>query len=151
MRRLPIFPFCFGSRFDCIIKFVKCSKIDPLIIHHNDSGPFLVGFNYINAISTRGVFAAHSFVSGLLYSSCPSAVFRRIRAIIINAIYGVLGRWPASHVGIKRFKAVTPCVANSNSSPTVKVKVGAGFFVTPLFYVAPCFMLNSSCHTMSEV
>src|SRR3970040_594477 len=64
-----------------------------------------------------------SRVSALLYRSCPSAIIRRIIAIIVReAIDAVLGAWLFAQVGKKCRKRESPTIADSDSPcPVVSI------------------------------
>lgn len=58
-------------------------------------------------------------VTHLFFFGCPSAILRRIRAIVIDAINRVPHGWARSHVFAERGEAVAPTVAHHNAATTV--------------------------------
>lgn len=58
------------------------------------------------------------FIKLLLRPCDPTAIFRRIRSIIVNAIKGMTFR-SFPHVGEKGFKRISPLIANGYSATTI--------------------------------
>lgn len=71
-------------------------------------------------------------VSALLFLGCPSAVFRFVVAIWVNAVNRVGGARLLTHIGKKVFKRIHPSIAHSNSDATINS-------------IPPQFWIGASC------
>lgn len=58
-------------------------------------------------------------VSGLLGPCGPAAVLWAVGSVVVDAIYGVFGRWSATHVGYEGFVRVIPALADFNTASAV--------------------------------
>lgn len=63
-------------------------------------------------------------IAGLLKRRGPAAILRRIRTIVIDALYGVFRRRAAAHVSQERLVTRGPSVAHSDSSVEVLGRSG---------------------------
>lgn len=81
-------------------------------------------------------------VSGLFGSSGPSAIVRRVSAIVVDALDGLTG-WALAHVGQKSFK-VKPFVADANAPGPVSVKALAFGVAASINHVLPGQKFSSS-------
>jgi hypothetical protein len=77
------------------------------------------------------------FVSALSLSISPSAVFRAVSTVVVYAINGVFAAWAFTHVGKKRFKAVSPSIAHGYASTSVSRVRAHAFYVAPAYHVRP--------------
>jgi hypothetical protein len=68
----------------------------------------------------RAAWTASAAV-GLFLRRSPFAVSGFIVPIIVNAVNGMLSRWPSSHISQKILKALLPLGANSDPAPAVPV------------------------------
>lgn len=59
-------------------------------------------------------------VSLLLFSCSPSAIFRRVVLVVIDAINGMIRAWAVAYVGKKVPKGFSPSVTHFNSSGAIK-------------------------------
>lgn len=59
----------------------------------------------------------------LLQARRPSAILRRVRAVVVDAINGQIGGWARPHVAIERLEAGGPRVADRYTSPAVALEV----------------------------
>lgn len=64
-------------------------------------------------------FGVASFVALLLRACAPPTVVRLVVAVVIDAVKGVLWRWPSPHVGQKILVGVPPSIAHSDASASV--------------------------------
>ena len=74
--------------------------------------PFLNGFGF-SVDMHEGI---GSLIVGLLLYGSPSAVVRRVVAIIVNPVYRVLSGWAWSHIREKCGKVVFPLITNLDIS-----------------------------------
>jgi hypothetical protein len=81
--------------------------------------------------------AVISAIVVLFLLCCPSAVFRAIVSIVVNAIDAMRFRWPGAHVGIKRIKRFAPLFANLDATAAVVVPVLIGLLLAPVPHAAP--------------
>lgn len=83
---------------------------------------------------------------------CPSAVIRRVRAIVVNSVYGVIDRRALSHVGVERLKGLSPSVTDSDSSAAVIRPTFTLGVVASSFHSAPHIPFRRhprlACHAM---
>lgn len=87
---------------------------------------------------------ASPILSALLLHSRPSAVFRRIVLVGVDAINRVFSFWPFSHVVKKCLKVMHPTVTNLDSTASPVFKVFVLFVVAPPLHSKPRLVLNSS-------
>lgn len=97
--------------------------------------------------------SCNSLISGLLRFGCPSTVFRRIRTIVVNAVYGVFWRWSWSHILKEKKKSSSPAFTYINSSSSVIfvgfiMRVIASVFHSLIYGIFPRSM-PSKCLSMS--
>ena len=78
-----------------------------------------------------------AFVSGLLYSRCPSNVSGLVAAVIVDSINRVRPAWLRSDVVYKRLKVVSPFVANSDSASAIVTEARVSGVEAPGFYASP--------------
>jgi hypothetical protein len=78
-----------------------------------------------------------SFIVVLLLQCNPSAIFRRIRTIIVNAIQFGLRKGPISHICIKCRERIAPSFANVNASSAIIAVGMCVWIVAPLFHRMP--------------
>lgn len=77
-------------------------------------------------------------VSGLEPSINPSAIFRAIVSIIINALNGVFFAWRNTHISQEILKRLVPAVTYFYSATAVSVENIGVWIVAPLPYRGPC-------------
>lgn len=87
-----------------------------------------------NAVMGRGLSA--TTIGNLLALCGPSAVFWAIRAVIVDAIYGVVRSRRLTHVGIKVFKGC-PALTHKNVAPTILRVMHCGWILAPVFHARP--------------
>lgn len=87
----------------------KCSICDSVNVH-----PILKAFCF----SINSDIHIIGFISKLSMICCPSAIFRRIRTIIVNPINSKSWFIRSYHIIVKGFKRI-PSLAYSNSSATI--------------------------------
>ena len=98
---------------------------------------------------TIGYVTAILPVVHLLRRYRPFAVTRLIVAVIVDAIYGVLCRWPMPDVRKEVFKRVLPPVTDHNASPSI-ARIGFMVWINePFAYRKPRFMLWCASSSMS--
>lgn len=73
----------------------------------------------------------------LLLPSGPSAVPRRVGAIVIDSIYRQVRRWARAHVGVKTREIVAPLIAHADSASTVAEKIRVSGIAASLFRSLP--------------
>lgn len=83
-----------------------------------------------------------SFVIALLRICSPSAIFRTIVSVYVDAINTMLWRRTFTHIGKKILKRVTPTVANSYTTCAVVFIMAIVRVVTFLLYRLPCFIFG---------
>jgi len=83
--------------------------------------------------SVRRSFAP---VVGLFFVGSPTAVFKRIRSVIIDAFKAHIRR-TRTHVCKEIFKRIPPTITNRNSTCSVFVVAGMVLIVTSAFHRAP--------------
>lgn len=54
----------------------------------------------------------------LFFAGCPSAIFRLVISVVVDAVNG-LSRQRLSHIGKEIFKTVVPAITDRNASATV--------------------------------
>jgi len=91
---------------------------------------------------------ALSAISLLLKSCLPSAVVRRVRAVIVNTAEGVLRRWARSHVGVEPTEVSTPFRNHVDASSSVILIPATRRVVAPSDSPVPRSVLRSSGHSM---
>lgn len=74
-----------------------------------------------------------AFVDGLLGACCPSAIIRRVVAVIVDSVDRVVWRRLTAHISQKRREAISPLFAHRNASSTIArvFPVASGFNATP--------------------
>lgn len=77
----------------------------------------------------------------LLFLRGPTAVLRRIWTVVVDSL-DAPARWPWSHVLIKRREALTPPLANVNSSTAIVLIAWIFGVVAPLFHQRPRVILR---------
>jgi len=87
----------------------------------------------INAIDCDVSIVA--FIATLFGSCSPSAVFRSIWAVIVNALSLVLVRWSRSHIVKELFTRLTPFVANKYAASSVLWIILVFRIVTTTYHV----------------
>lgn len=60
-----------------------------------------------------------TFVVRLFNVVGPTAILRRVGAVVVNALDGMLNGWPLPHVGIEVLERVEPAVAHDNATATI--------------------------------
>lgn len=83
----------------------------------------------------------------LLLRGRPPAIFRAIPRIIINAVYGMLGRRPSPHIS-KEILETPPPIAYRDPSTTVVFKSSIHWVSTPLNHIAPRSIFCRPAHAM---
>lgn len=73
----------------------------------------------------------------LFFTSCPAAVLRRVRTIIIDTIQAVVTRWSRPHIGDEVTYIPRPSIAHVDPSPPVSPPGCAIRVGTPLDHTVP--------------
>lgn len=99
----------------------------------------------LDTINDNRAFLAR--ISGLFFPTRPTAIFRTIVAVIVNAFQCHL-EWTRTHILKERLKRTAPAVANSNSTASVVmvvggIGIGASLFHSYVSYVCTLFCLVS--------
>lgn len=104
------------------------------------------------AIAVEGDYSIISLVPALFSCGCPSAVARLVIAVYINAIKGVLGGWPWTHIGFEIRKPISskPSVANGNSTTAVAWVCCTFSVEAPVFHPRPAPILKTTNSTVSS-
>ena len=71
----------------------------------------------------------------LFFSSCPAAIFRTVRPVVVNTIQCIAGH-PFAHISQKIIKIV-PSLAQVNTALSIPIKSGIVWVIAPLFYGLP--------------
>lgn len=90
------------------------------------------------------------FVSLLLTSSRPPAIFRAIVSIVIKSINGVQRTWTSAHILEKVFKRVHPSIANSNAPSSIMHPSIKSWICASFSHLAPSFILNCFAFAVSS-
>ncbi len=108
----------------------------------------VVGASFFRPFAQRqpGIAFCNPAIAHVLGARHPSAIFRRVRTIVVNAINLMMRTWARPHVSKKCLKGTFPPFANSNSAPAV-IRVGPDFWIcAPRTHRCPCMPLWSSIH-----
>ena len=84
-----------------------------------------------------------SLIIRLLKDGCPAAILRRVVAIVVAAINGVLRRGPGTHVRKESLKGLRPAFANHDPSSTVMFPAGVMRVPATVFHLLPAAILHS--------
>lgn len=85
-------------------------------------------------------FPTGASVKGLFASCGPTAVIRRIVAIIVDAIERVFWRWARPHVAVKRHEVIAPTLADIDT-PTAVIGVIRSLLVEATrLHASPCLV-----------
>lgn len=82
------------------------------------------------------------FISCLFCGGGPSAVVRRIRAVVVDAVKRMAAGRAASHVGQKRLKRVTPPIAYANTATAIALVVAVAGIGASRFHALPNLVLG---------
>lgn len=74
-------------------------------------------------LALPGDDAAPSRVALLFLSRGPAAILRRVGAVVVDSIQGVLSRWARSHVAKELTEVVSPLIAHRDATATVAREV----------------------------
>lgn len=83
-------------------------------------------------------------VVGLLFGGCPSAVIRRVVAVVVDAIKPSARR-RITHVGIESCERFAPSVADADATRTVANEGRVFFAVAAAQHAAPCAVFAWFC------
>lgn len=98
-----------------------------------------------------GEKSGRSEVVGLLRACCPSAIFRSVVAVWVDAVNRYRFVRLLTHIFKKVFKRVDPPFAHSNAPSSIYGKVTYSWVVAPLFHARPSLILRRSSFPMSLV
>lgn len=90
-------------------------------------------------------------VSRLLSKCGPTAIVRRVWAIVVDAVNGVLRRRLRSHVGQESLEGVAPTVTDSDATPAIVLKSRRVRIQATSFHGFPCSMFWSACQAVNLV
>lgn len=85
-------------------------------------------------------------ISHLLFSGSPSAILRRIRAVIVDSVNAVFRRWTATHIGQEVVERIKPALAESDATDVATGIVALGIKTTGL-EVAPSAIFRARIFT----
>lgn len=88
-------------------------------------------------------------IGGLLFPSRPSAIFRAIVAVVVDAINRVTGRRARTHVQKERFKFI-PSIADANPASSVVTVCAAVGVSATVPQRQPGVVLRGFCSSMTE-
>ena len=91
------------------------TAIDRVALHAQLARPFSEGHD--QTVVHDEPVAPHVVLLGS--SRGPSAILWRIRAVVVNAIKRVCGRWAWPHVGIECGEVMKPPTADANAASTI--------------------------------
>ena len=111
----------------------------------SDARPLLIG---MSLSETRNQHVA-SGISRLFRPCGPSAVASFIRAIVVDSIQRVLGRWAQAHVSEKRPERCIPFFADSDPTRAIQPIRRRGGVVAPLLHPSPDVVLRRLAHAVS--
>lgn len=96
----------------------------------------------VHGSSIKGDMPVVSLVIGLLSITRPSAVIRRIWAVVVDALNGkAVWAWP--HISQEVFKRLLPAVTNRNTASSVS-GIGRRFWVSATFdHAAPTLIFTA--------
>lgn len=114
---------CHASSKSVVYSGVRDSQMNSPV--HNAHGLAVV--RQLNIVSP---------VSGLLFLRCPSTIFRRVRAIVVNSIKRVMDRWSRSNVGKEVLKCLPP-FTHTNTAPAIPVVCAIGRAVASRYCAGP--------------
>lgn len=87
----------------------------------------------------------------LVNRQCPSAILRRVLAVVVDTFHGVQGTRLRSHVSEERREVVQPLVTHRDATrPVVSVGPSASV-VAPRLGSSPCSVLSALAHTVCTV
>jgi hypothetical protein len=89
-----------------------------MVFEAHDFGPLPNGASLALVVNKR----VPPSISSLFFARGPTAIFRFIITIVVNAFQSVFGCWPFPHVLQKILKRMPPTPANANSSSAIKRK-----------------------------
>lgn len=101
-------------------------------------GPFCKGF----CDTVPGDESVSTSVSRLLFRCRPSAVFRAVVAVVVDAVKRRAGG-PRADIGKKVFKGLQPAVADFDAAASVVLVFFVLNITAPLFHHAPCSVFGS--------
>lgn len=78
-----------------------------------------------------------SSIPCLDHSISPTAIFRTIRAVVIDAIYRVRWSWLRTHIGEEIFKRILPPIANCDASAAIVFPIRTGLISASMAETAP--------------
>lgn len=84
----------------------------------------------------------------LFFASRPFAVFRRIRAVIVDSINGKIIFVGITHIFEKCLKRISPSLANINTSTTIIFVTGFSRIMASLLHIVPYIIDSCSCETV---
>ncbi len=122
------------------------SRNDSSIRYPRDLRPFCHG----HGLSPQCDEATSSHISGLIFSSRPTAVVGRVAFLVVNALKGVLRRRARTHVFQKRCEAIFPAGADQNVAGSVVVVVGILGIVATLNHTLPSIVLGTVAHSVFD-
>lgn len=89
-------------------------------------------------------------VIGLFLWCCPAAVFRGVRAIIVDAVQRG-SDWARSHVAIEILERLNPTRTDGNATPAIVLVWLASRIQTTVFHGVPCTIFYGISHTVSRI
>lgn len=107
-----------------------------------------IGLGQRDAVPFQKLVA--SSVSRLRGSGCPSAVFWRVRAVVIDAIQ-LMAWWALAHVTNKRSEILSPRFADGNTSTAVVFIGRQGRAIAPSLHVPPPSVGRVAAKTMPSI
>lgn len=117
------------------------SPLDPVVERGVVHGSFGEPRLEVLCHTVDGDVSGARTVSALLDRGSPSAVLRRVRAVVVDAIKGVLAGWATPHVSKKAFVR-GPSFTHKNPASTVSGKRLVSWILAPVSCARPYFELS---------
>lgn len=140
-------PIDHGARLDAtVLRFDDVSSHMSVKRSSGDSKP-LCSFREAYNITANVDAPSVASIALLFFHGCPTAVFRRVRSIAVNAVNAMRRTWALSHVG-KEVDEQGPSLADGNASGTVVLKVGMFWIAAPSAHSVPYRVFAPPGHAM---
>lgn len=86
-----------------------------------------------------------AFIPLLLGSRGPSAVIRRVGAVVVDAVQRMIGRWASPHVLQERLVGRAPLVTDANTTPAITRIPLVARIVTAVPHIDPRLIFARPC------
>lgn len=142
----PVYKRFTQGVLDCPPKFTETVN-DYAYVDALDARPFTDGVS----CAKRGKASVSSRVIGLGSGCSPFTIFRRVRPIVIFAIYGMLRAWCWPHIFYKTSCGMQPPFADCNSSCSVVPIAWVARVKTTLSHVFPDSVFPCAFQSVNKV